>query len=174
MKTKITLMMLLTLSYVKMYSQEYVKEKEYVIEHCVEERTFKTNEHIICSNEEKTKWFAIQILYKSNTNYPMVDGLKIFKSNIGISNGVGDLMVFTFTDRTTIKIKSRTNQLEDLSFEFCLTNKDLDALLTKSIVSIRYINGTDYRSYTYYTKNSENVFFLNGLKFYRLKQINCE
>lgn len=169
-------MMLLTLSYVKSYSQACSKESsdEYVIEHCVEDRTFKTNELIICSNEEKSKWFAIQILYKSNTNYPMVDGLKVFKTNIGIPNGVGDLMVFTFTDRTTIKLKARTNQLEDLSIEFNITNQDMDALLNKSVVSIRYINGSDYKSYTYYTKDYQNVFFLNALKFYRLKRINCE
>lgn len=168
--------MLLTLSYVKSYSQGCSKESpiEYVIEHCVEERTFKTYAGLICSNEEKNKWFAIQILYKTNTNYPMVDGLKVVKNNIGVTNGVGDLMVFTFTDRTTIKVKARTGLTDDLCIEFNLTNKDLDALLSKTIVSIRYINGTDYRSYTYYTKDTENVFFLNALKFYRLKQINCE
>lgn len=168
--------MLLTLSYVKSYSQECSKEssQEYVIEHCVEDRTFKCLSGLICSNEERTKWFAIQMIYKSNTNYPMVDGLKIIKNNIGVANGVGDLMVFTFTDRTTIKVKARTSLLEDFTIEFNLTNKDTDALLTKSVVSIRYINGTDYKSYTYYTKDAENVFFLNALKFYRLKRINCE
>jgi len=169
-------MMLLTLSYIKSYSQGCSKEvsQEYVIEHCVEERTFKTHAGLICSNEERNKWFAIQILYKANTNYPMVDGLKIIKNNIGVANGVGDLMVFTFTDRTTTKIKARTGLTDDLTIEFNLTNKDLDALLNNSVVSIRYINGSDYRSYTYYTKDAENVFFLNALKFYRLKRINCE
>ncbi len=161
-------MMLLTLAYVKSYSQEYV------IEHCVEDRTFKSQSGLICSNEERNKWFAIQIIYKTNTNYPIVDGLKIIKTNIGDYNRVGDLMVFTFTDRTTIKIKARTSLLEDLNIEFDLTNKDLDALLNKTIISIRYINGTDYKSYTYYTKDVENIFFLNALKFYRLKRINCE
>jgi hypothetical protein len=173
MKNKIILMMLLTLSFVKSYSQEYSKE-EYVIEHCVEDRSFKTNAGLICSNEERNKWFFIQLIYKSNTNYPMVDGLKILKTHIGVPNGVGDLMVFTFTDRTTIKVKARSTQLEDLSIEFNLTNKDLDALLNNSVVSIRYINGSDYKSYTYYTKDAENVFFYNALKFYRLKRINCE
>jgi|688.fasta_scaffold442051_2 hypothetical protein len=168
MKNKIIFMMLLTLAYVKSYSQEYV------IEHCVEDRTFKSQSGLICSNEERNKWFAIQIIYKTNTNYPIVDGLKIIKTNIGDYNRVGDLMVFTFTDRTTIKIKARTSLLEDLNIEFDLTNKDLDALLNKTIISIRYINGTDYKSYTYYTKDVENIFFLNALKFYRLKRINCE
>lgn len=161
--------MLLTLSCLKMYSQE-----EYVIEHCVDDRTFKTKKFLVCSNEERTKWFAIQIIYKSNTNYPILDGLKVYKSNIGTPDSDGDLMVFTFTDRTNIKVKARTGQLEDLTFEFNLTNKDLDALLNNSVVSIRYINGTDYKSYTYYTMNTENVFFYNALKFYRLKRINCE
>ena len=160
--------MLLMLATIKSYSQEYV------IEHCVEDRTFSSKSGLICSNEERNKWFFIQFIYKANTNYPMVDGLKILKTNIGVANGIGDLMVFTFTDRTTIKVKARTSQLEDLSIEFNLTNKDLDALLNNSVVSIRYINGSDYKSYTYYTKDVENVFFYNALKFYRLKRINCE
>ena len=160
--------MLLILTCFKTYSQEYV------IEHCVEDRTFKSKNWLICSNEERSKWFAIDIIYKSNTNYPMVDGLKVLKMNIGVPNGDGDLMVFTFTDRTNIKVKARTGRLDDLTIEFNLTNKDLDALLDKSVVSIRYINGSDYKSFTYYTMNTENIFFLTALKFYRLKRINCE
>jgi hypothetical protein len=161
-------MVLLALATIKSYSQEYV------IEHCVEDRTFASKSGLICSNDERDKWFVIQLMYKSNTNYPMVDGIRILKANIGVANGVGDLMVFTFTDRSTIKVKARTSLLDDLSIEFNLTNKDLDALLNNSVVSIRYINGTDYKSYTYYTKDSENLFFYNALKFYRLKRINCE
>lgn len=161
-------MMLLMLATIKSYSQEYV------IEHCVEDRTFKSPNGLICSNEDRDKWFFIQFIYKTNTNYPMVDGFRVLKTNIGVANGIGDLMVFTFTDRTTIKVKARTSQLEDLSIEFNLTNKDLDALLNNSVVSIRYINGSDYKSYTYYTMETQNVFFYNALKFYRLKRINCE
>lgn len=158
--------MLLTLSLFKTYSQEYV------IEHCLENRTFSTNSGLICSNEDRDKWFSIQILYKSNVNYPIVDGFSVMKLNIGPSNN-GDLLVFTFTDESTIKVKARTGLLENQTIEFNLTNRDIGFLLSKSVVSIRYINGSNYKSLTYYTTEIENVFFLKALNFYRLKRIDC-
>ena len=159
-------MLLLTLTYVGAYAQEYV------IEHCVENRTFNSNDGLICSNEDKTKWFMIQIIYKPNTNYPMVDGLSVVKLNIG-NGDEGDLLVFTFADSSVIKVKARTGLLPDFRILFNLTSNDIDALMNKSIVSIRFINGSDYKSFTYYTKDSENIFFLNALKFYTLKRIKC-
>ena len=167
MKNKIFLFLFLTLTYVGVYSQEYV------IQHCVENRKFYSNDGLICSNEDRTKWFMVQIIYKSNSNYPIVDGLSVIKVNIGASDS-GDLLVITFTDNTNIKVKARTGLLEYGTVVFDLTNKDMESLVNKSVVSLRFINGRDYKSLTYYTKNHENIFFLNALSFYTLKRIKCE
>lgn len=167
MKNLITLMVLFILSSFKTYSQEYV------IENCVDTKTFSTKSGLICSNEERTKWFSIQFIYNSNTANPTVNCFKVLKSNIGTYTDTGALMVFTFMDMTDIKLKARTGQLEDLTVEFNLTSNDLVQLSTKSVISIRYINGTDYKSLTYYPMNTENRFFLNALNYYTLKRIKC-
>lgn len=146
--------------------------QKFVIEKSVASNTFKAEKGLICSNQDRTKWFAIQLIYKPNTNNVVVDGFKVIKSNIGLSNGKGgDLMVFTFTDGTNIKVKSRGALLEDLTTEFEVTNKDVDALLNKTVVSIRYINGEDYKSMTYYTVGDEKKYFINAFRFYKIKII---
>ena len=166
MKNKIALTILLLALHCACYAQKPV------VEYSLENRTFESKTSLICSDEDRVKWFAIQIIYKKNTENPMVDGLRVVKTNIGQSNnGTDDLIVFTFTDGTNIKVKSRTGLLPNSTIEFNLTNKDLDALLAKAVISIRYINGTDYRSMTYYTVDVENLFFINALKFYTVKVV---
>lgn len=160
MKVKAILIILLFLPCMAFYSQNSVTKKS------VEKNIVKSKKILICSNEERTKWFAIFLSYRKTTKIPMVNGLKVIKSNIGTYKNRGnDLMVFYLSDNTHIRIKARSGLLQDSTIEFDLSNKDIDALLTKSVITIRYINGIDYKSMFYQTVGDEKLFFYNELTF---------
>lgn len=160
MKIKTTLIILLCLPCMAFYSQKPVTEKS------TEKSVVQSKKLLICSNEERTEWFSILISYRKNTKTRMIDCLKVIKSNIGTSKNRGkDSMVFSLDDNTSITLKARSVMLEDSTIEFNLSNKDLDALFVKSVISIRYINGTDYKSMVYKMVGDEKLFFYNELKF---------
>lgn len=160
MKIKTTLIILLSLPCMAFYNQKSATEKS------IEKNIVQSKKMLVCSNEERTKWFSIFLSYRKKTKTPILDGLKVIKSNIGTHKNRGnDLMVFNFYDNTSIRIKARSGLLQDSTIEFDLSNKDLDALLTKAVISIRYINGTDYKSMVYEMKGDEKLFFYNELTF---------
>ena len=158
MKIKIILIVLLCLPCMAFYTQKSIMEKS------VEKTIIQSKKILICSNQQKTKWFSIFLSYRKKTKIPMIDGLTVIKSNIGTSKNRGkDSMVFYFADNTFIKIKARSGLLQNSIIEFDLSNKDINALLTKAVISIRYINGTDYISMVYQTVGDEKLFFYNQL-----------
>ena len=147
--------------------------KEFVIEHCVETKTFTTKEIIICSNEYRTKWFAIQPTYEPNSYYPMNKGFNVFKAGIG-DKDIEDLLVFTFFDNSITVVKSVGGHNEDKSITFVLTPTNLEALRNKTVIKIRFINVTQSESFTYECKDDEGSFFTNGFTNITIRKIRCK
>jgi hypothetical protein len=147
--------------------------KEFVIQHCVETKTFSTSELLICSNESRTKWFAIQPTYEPNSYYPMNKGFKVFKLGIG-DKDTEDLLVFTFFDDSITVVKSVGDINSDQSINFELTAINLEALRTKTVMKIRFINVTQSESYTYECKDNDGSFFTNGFTNITIKKIKCK
>lgn len=147
--------------------------KEFIIEHCMETKTFTSPEGLICSNEERSKWFMIQPTYQPDSYYPINKGFKVIKSGIGM-NDKEDLLVFTFTDETVTVVKSINGPQEDGSLAFVLTTANIDALRVKTVSRIRFINVNDAASFTYeMTKDNEN-FFSNAFTNIIIRKIRCK
>lgn len=147
--------------------------KEFVIEHCMETKSFSTPEGLICSNEDKTKWFMIQPTYQPDSYYPINKGFKVLKGGIGMSDKE-NLLVFTFTDETVTVVKSTGGIQEDGSLAFVLTTPNIDALRVKSVAKIRFINVNEAASFTYeMTKDNEN-FFSNAFTNIIIRKIRCK
>ena len=147
--------------------------KDFVIEHCVETKTFTTPEVLICSNDTKTKWFAIQPTYEPNNYYPMNKGFKVFKAGIGTKDNE-DLLVFTFFDGSITVVKSSGKSVEDDSIIFVMTPTNLDVLRNKSVIKIRFINVVQSESFTYICRDNEGTFFTNGFTNIIIKKIKCK
>ncbi len=147
--------------------------KEFVVEHCLETKTFTTNESLICSNESKTKWFAIQPIYEPNNYYPINKGVRVFKFGFGNIN-TENLLVFTFFDGSITVLKNTGEIDNENSFIFNFTEFNLESLRTKTVTNIKFINVTQSESYTYECKDNEGSFFSNGFTNIIIKKIKCK
>ena len=120
---------------------------------------------LICSNEDRDKWFAILPTFKKFDGVLIKSYLKVLKLNIGKCTN-NDILVFTFVGGKKMKIFAN-NELEcDYTTEitFSLTPIDVAFLETKTLESIRYINGNDQSSFLYMTKKEDRDYFVNILK----------
>ena len=119
---------------------------------------------LICSSEDRSKWFVITPHFKEYDGTFKKDYLTTIKTNIGrFSNR--DILKFTFIDKKYMSIKS-TNGLsfngEELSFP--LNPVQAGVLEMKSIKSIEYINGNDKSNFIYKLTKDEGNYFINILK----------
>jgi hypothetical protein len=73
-----------------------------VINHCVNNSEIYSPNGVICSNENRTKWFTVTPNYKLDEDRLSCKGLVVIKSNIGDVNKTGTL-VFIFKDGNKIK-----------------------------------------------------------------------
>jgi hypothetical protein len=120
---------------------------------------------LICSNEDRDKWFAILPTFKKFDGVLVKSYLKTLKLNIGKCSN-NDILVFTFVGGKKMKIFAN-NELEcDHISEvvFTLTAIDVAFLETKTLESIRYINGNDQSSYLYTLTEKDKDYFVNILK----------
>lgn len=120
---------------------------------------------LICSNEDRDKWFAIVPTLKKFDGILVKSHLTTLKLNIGECSN-NDILVFTFVGGKKMKIFAN-NELEcDYTSEvvFTLTAIDVAFLETKTLESIRYINGNDQSSYLYTLTEKDKDYFVNILK----------
>ena len=120
---------------------------------------------LICSNYERDKWFAIVPTFKRFDGTLVKSYFVTLKLNIGKCTN-NDILVFTFVGGKKMKIFAN-NELEcDHISEvvFSLTPIDVAFLETKTLESIRYINGYDQASYLYTLTEKDKDYFVNILK----------
>jgi hypothetical protein len=120
---------------------------------------------LICSNEDRDKWFAILPTFRKFDGILIKSYLKTLKLNIGKCSN-NDILVFTFVGGKKMKIFAN-NELEcDYTSEvvFSLTPIDVAFLETKTLESIRYVNGNDQSSFLYTLTEKDKDYFVDILQ----------
>ena len=120
---------------------------------------------LICSNEDRDKWFAILPTFRKFDGILIKSYLKTLKLNIGKCTN-NDILVFTFVGGKKMKIFAN-NELEcDYTSEvvFSLTPIDVAFLETKTLESIRYVNGNDQSSFLYTLTEKDKDYFVDILQ----------
>jgi hypothetical protein len=120
---------------------------------------------LICSNENRDKWFAILPTFKKFDGNLVKSYFVTLKLNIGECSN-NDIIVFTFIGGKKMKIFANNEMNCDNTIEvkFTLTPIDVAFLETKTLESIRYINGYDQASYLYMTTKEDKDYFVNILR----------
>ena len=115
---------------------------------------------LICSNDERDKWFAIMPTFEKFDGVTVKIHLTTLKLNIGECSK-DDSIVFIFTDGRKIKINANNEKRCDgiVEVKFTLNSIDAAFLESKTLLSIRYINGNDFVSFVYFSKKQDcNVY----------------
>ena len=123
---------------------------------------------LICSNVERDKWFAIIPTFKKFDGVVVKTYLTTLKTNIGECSK-DDALVFIFTDGRKIKIFANNEKRCDGIVEVFFPLNAIDAafLETKTLESIRYINGNDFVSFIYLSKKEDCNYFVNTFGIYK-------
>ena len=159
MKKLITIILLL-LTFISSNAQETVENKE---------RTEITSAPVlICSDIERNKLFAIIPKFKKFDGVIVKTYLTTLKNNIGECTK-NDALVFIFTDGRKIKIFANNEKRCDGIVEVIFPLNAIDAafLESKTLESIRYINGNDYVSFIYLSKKEDCNYFVNTFGNYK-------
>ena len=117
---------------------------------------------LICSNDERNKWFAIVPTFKKFDGMLVKTYFRTLKLDIGECSK-NDVLVFTFKDGKKIRISADNEKVCDVGVEviFSLNSIDVAFLETKPLDNIRYINGNDFVSFVYFSKPDDSDYFLN-------------
>lgn len=149
------------------------QQSEFVIEHCTKLDTYKAPMGLICSNESKTKWFAMFPTYATNTTKPIPNGVSIIMMNIGTPTH-GDRLIIRFSDGETIVLNAYSVIPEYYNMiMFEATVRQIQVMKNYVIKSIKYLNGGDGQTFTYYPEYNEKVFFINAFNNFIVKDVNC-
>lgn len=151
---KLYILILLLLSFISNAQQEQpvILKKE------------STPTMLICSNEERTKWFTILPSFKKYNGITEKSYLTTIKLNIGKCSN-RDLLIFTFVDGKSMTLRSNLELNCDNIIEvtFALNPIQIGVLEMKSVKSIRYVNGNDRSSFLYKLTTIDKDFFKNIL-----------
>lgn len=120
---------------------------------------------LVCSVPDRSKWFAILPTFKKFDGVLVKSHLTTLKLNIGKCTN-NDIIVFTFIGGRKMKVYAKNEKNCDgiIEVEFPLTSIDVAFLETKTLESIRYINGNDQTSFVYKSTNDDKEYFINILK----------
>lgn len=123
---------------------------------------------LICSNPERTKWFAMVPNFVKSNGIVTKTFLYTVKLNIGECSKE-DVIVFVFTDGTKRRIAANNDKNCDGISEvnFNLNSIDVAFLEMKTLESIRYINGNDFVSFVYFSKPEDCNYFSNTIANYK-------
>jgi len=123
---------------------------------------------LVCSNEERSKWFAILPTFEKFNGLTIKTYVKTLKLNIGKCSK-NDVLVFTFIGGKKIKIFANNEMNCDLTETnvFALNSIDIAFLETRKLESIRYINGNDQSSYLYTLTEKDKDYFINTFSSYK-------
>jgi hypothetical protein len=120
---------------------------------------------LVCSNEDRTKWFMIMPHFKQYNGVSEKTYLSVVKFNIGKCSK-RDLLIFTFTDSKYMTLRSTIELNCDgiIEITFPLNPVQAGVLEMKSIKSIRYTNGNDQSYFFYKATDTDKDYFVGLLK----------
>jgi hypothetical protein len=166
---------ILTLLAILLVSQNInSQQSEFVVEYCSVNSTFQSSKGLICSNDMRTKWFAINPTYLSSTTKPIPNGFSLIKLNIGKSTK-NDKLIIRFEGNKTVVLKAY-DVIPDYGgiIMFYANITDIHVFKNHTIKSIKYVNGDDGQTFTYYPDDNEKTFFLNLFTKFVIKDVKCD
>jgi hypothetical protein len=148
-------------------------QSEFVVEHCADKSIFQSSKGLICSNDLKTKWFSMIPTYLSSTTKPIPNGFSLIKLNIGKSTK-NDKLIIRFEGNKTVVLKAY-DVIPDYGgiIMFYANISDIYVFKNHPIKSIKYLNGDDGQTFTYYPNDNEKTFFLNLFTKFVIKDVKC-
>jgi hypothetical protein len=123
-----------------------------------------TSSMLICSNEDRTKWFMIMPHLQEFNGLSKKDYLSTIKLNIGKCSK-RDVLTFKFSDGKYMNLRANNDfdcSVSELNFS--LNPIQIAVLRMKSIKSIRYTNGSDRSYFLYRLTGDDRNHFINLLK----------
>jgi hypothetical protein len=166
-KLVLTLMLLLSINVA------YTQSNEVVIDICTNKVDIHGPTGVICSNDRKSKWFTLRPIYRLDGTRLSCNGFAVLKLNIGKPHKQSQL-VFTFKDGSKIRLKSKKELHNAITFYFPLTEPQFAFLKTKKIDHVRYINTEYNSSFQYMMKANEVGYFINLFNNYNIQKIECK
>lgn len=164
---------LLSISLLIALHTSYSQGRKVVIDKCVNKSEIYGPTGVICSNDNKTKWFTLTPIFK-------LDGIRLSTDEIiVIRMGIGDLskedqLFFSFTDGSKLRLESGCEATSEKIIHFKLTELEFSIIKLKKIESVRYINGNDFSSFEYNMSESEKDYFTNLFTNYYIREVYCD
>ena len=164
---------LLSISLLIALHTTYSQNRKVVVDKCINKSEIYGPTGVICSNDNKTKWFTLTPVYK-------LDGTRLSTDEIiVIRMGIGDLskedqLFFSFTDGSKLRLESGCEATSEKIIHFKLTELEFSIIKLKEIESVRYINGNDFSSFQYNMGESEKDYFTNLFTNYYIREVYCD
>ncbi len=150
------------------------QENPYIVKHCEGTSTYFGDKPLICSNEMRSRWFAMVPSYIYEKGEISVEGFVTLKLDIGKCSKQ-DWIIITFSDGSKLTLRSSDKELScENEIFFKTTPLDNQALALKTVNTIRYINGNDLKSFTYYLTSSQEAFFINAYNNFIVVKAYCK
>jgi hypothetical protein len=146
----------------------------FVVEHCLGSDTYKAPSGLMCSNENKTKWFALFPTYTSNTTKPIPNGFYMIKMYIGVPTK-NDRLIIRFYNGETV-ILNAYDVIPEYGgvIMFEATVRHIHVMKNYPIKSLKYVNGGDGKTFTYHPDNKEKEFFMNAFNNFIVNDVICK
>lgn len=151
----------------------YSQSRKVVIDKCINKSTIYGPTGVICSNDNKTKWFTLTPSFRLDGSRLSCDGFTVIRMNIG-NLSKEDQLFFSFKDGNKLRLESGGELTSDNTVYFRLTELEFTILKNKEIDSVRYINGNDFNSFQYKMVGDEITYFTNLFTNYYIREVYCD
>jgi hypothetical protein len=164
---------LLSISLLLALNTTYSQSRKVVIDKCINKYGIYGPTGVVCSNENKTKWFTLTPVYRLDGNRLSCEGFWVIRMSIG-DLSKEDQIYFSFKDGTKLRIESGVELTTEKSIFFKLSDLEFSILRTKEIDTVRYINGNDFSSFQYKMVGDETIYFKNLFTNYYIREVYCD
>jgi hypothetical protein len=161
--------LLLLISFHTTYSQS----RKVVIDKCINKSEIYGPIGVICSNDDKTKWFTLTPTYRLDGSRLSCNGFNVIRMGIG-ELSKEDQLFFSFKDGSKLRLESGGELTLNNTVYFTLTELEFTILKSKEIQTVRYINGNDFSSFQYNMVGDEKTYFMNLFTNYYIRDVYCD
>ena len=164
---------LLSISLLLALNTSYSQSRKVVIDKCINKTEIYGPTGVICSNDNKTKWFTLIPNFKLDGNRLSMSGFLVIRMGIG-SMSKEDQLFFSFKDGSKLRLESGGELTLDNNVFFTLTELEFSILKMRDIDTVRYINGNDFSSFQYKMVGDEINYYTNLFTNYYIREVYCD
>ena len=164
---------LLSISLLLALNTSYSQNRKVVIDKCINKSSIYGPTGVVCSNDNKTKWFTLTPVYRLDGSRLSCDGFWVIRMDIG-NLSKEDQIFFSFKDGTKLRLESEVELTSEKSIFFKITDLEFCILKSKEIDTVRYINGNDFSSFQYKMVGDEKTYFTNLFTNYYIREMYCD